>query len=69
MGPKGIPKPIVAKLHEAFRKAMEDPEFISVLKKFDMTTYYLAPDDYEKYIHQEFERIGKLVKRLGLDKK
>lgn len=68
MGPKGIPKPIVAKLHDAFKKAMDDPEFHAVLKKFDMTTYYLNPEDYEKYIRGEFDRIEKLVQKLGLQK-
>ena len=69
IGPKGLPKPIVTRLHEAFKKAMDDPEFHAVLKKFDMTTYYLGPEDYEKYIRTEFDRIGILVKKLGLDKK
>jgi tripartite-type tricarboxylate transporter receptor subunit TctC len=69
IGPKGMPKPIVDKIHEAFKKSMDDPEFLGVLKKMDMTTYYLGPNDYEKYIHQEFDRIEKLVKKLGLDKK
>lgn len=68
IGPKGIPKPIVAKLHDAFRKAIDDPEFQSALKKFDMTTYYLNTADYEKYIRQDFDRIGKLVQKLGLNK-
>ena len=69
IGPKGMPKPIVAKLHDAFKKAMDDPEFLSIMKKMDMDGYYLNPEDYEKYIRQEFDRIEKLVKKLGLDKK
>ncbi len=69
IGPKGMPKPIVAKLADAFRKAMDDPEFISVMKKFDMDNYYLGTGDYEKYMKADFENIGKLVKKLGLDKK
>jgi len=47
---------------------MDDPEFLNVMKKFDMNNYYLGPADYEKYIRQEFERIEKLVKKLGLEK-
>jgi tripartite-type tricarboxylate transporter receptor subunit TctC len=69
IGPKGIPKPIVAKLHEAFKKAMDDPDFQAVMKKLDMTPLYLNSEDYEKYVRQDSERIGKLVKKLGLDKK
>jgi tripartite-type tricarboxylate transporter receptor subunit TctC len=69
IGPKGIPKPIVAKLHDAFKKAMDDPDFQAVMKKLDMTPLYLNSEDYEKYVRQDSERIGKLVKKLGLDKK
>jgi len=47
---------------------MDDPDFLAVLKKMDMTTYYLNPEDYEKYIQQEYDRIEKLVKKLGLQK-
>jgi len=68
IGPKGIPQPIVTKIHDAFKKSMDDPEFLNVMKKFDMNNYYLGPADYEKYIRQEFERIEKLVKKLGLEK-
>jgi tripartite-type tricarboxylate transporter receptor subunit TctC len=69
IGPKGMPKPIVSKLAEAFRKAMDDPEFVAVMKKFDMDFYYLGTEDYEKYMKADFENIGKLVQKLGLDKK
>jgi tripartite-type tricarboxylate transporter receptor subunit TctC len=69
IGPKGMPKPIVAKIHDAFRKAMEDPDYKAIMKKFDMNDYYLDTEDYAKYMRSDFENIEKLVKKLGLDKK
>jgi tripartite-type tricarboxylate transporter receptor subunit TctC len=69
IGPKGMPKPIVAKLADAFKKAMDDPEYKAVMKKFDMNNYYLDTEDYSKYMKSDFENIEKLVKKLGLDKK
>ena len=69
IGPKGMPKPVVARVHEAFRKALDDPEFLAVMKKFDMDVMYLNPEEYEKYMRSDSERIEKLVKKLGLDKK
>jgi tripartite-type tricarboxylate transporter receptor subunit TctC len=69
IGPKGIPKPIVAKLHDAFKKAMDEPEFKAIMKKLDMSENYLNSEDYNKYMRQDFEQVGKLVKKLGLDKK
>jgi tripartite-type tricarboxylate transporter receptor subunit TctC len=69
IGPKGIPKPIVAKLHEALKKSLDDPDYLSILKKFDMSLNYLGPEDLEKAIRQESEQIKRVVQNLGLDKK
>jgi tripartite-type tricarboxylate transporter receptor subunit TctC len=69
MGPKGIPRPIVQRLHDAFHRSMDDPEFQAVMTKFDMANLYLSPEDYEKFMRQDYEKIGRLVKTLGLDKK
>lgn len=68
IGPKGIPKPIVARLADAFRKALDDPDFLSIMKKMDMPTFYLDTEGYEKYLRSDFEDVGKLVQKLGLDK-
>jgi tripartite-type tricarboxylate transporter receptor subunit TctC len=68
IGPKGLPKPMVQKLHDAFKKAVDDPEFLAVMKSFDMSTLYLNSEDYEKFIRQDSERIQKLVQKLGLHK-
>jgi tripartite-type tricarboxylate transporter receptor subunit TctC len=69
IGPKGMPKPIVMKLDEAFKKAMDDQEFLEVMKKFDFAPAYLKSEDYEKFLRQDSERFRKLVEKLGLQKK
>jgi tripartite-type tricarboxylate transporter receptor subunit TctC len=69
IGPKGMPKPIVTKLHDAFKKSLDDPDYLSILKKYDMTLNYLGPEDLDKAIRQESEQIKRVVKNLGLDKK
>jgi len=69
VGPKGIPKSIVEKLHDSFRKAMDDPEFQSALKKFDMDRVYMNPADYEKFSRQDSERVEKIIQKLGLQQK
>ncbi len=68
IGPKGMAKPVVAKLHDAFKKALDEPEFVEAMKKFDMNTYYLNSENYAKYMKQDFESIKKLVEKLGLNK-
>jgi len=69
VGPKGMPKPIVEKLHDSFRKAMDDPEFQSALKKFDMDRVYMNSEEYEKFVRQDSERVEKIIKKLGLPQK
>lgn len=69
MGPKGIPKPVVKKLEEAFRKAMDDANFQAVMKQFDFSLAYLGSDDYTKLVREDSDRIRNLVKKLGLEKK
>jgi len=61
IGPKGMPRPIVAKLADAFKKAMNEREFLEVMKKFDMPSFYADTEDYAKYLKGEFESIEKLV--------
>ena len=56
MGPKGLPKPIVKKLHDAFKKAMDDPEYQAVLNRLDMWTVYLSSEDLEKMSRVESEQ-------------
>ena len=68
IGPKGMPKPVVARLADAFKKALDDPEFLSVMKKMDMPTEYLDTEGYDRYLRSDFENIGKLVQKLGLNK-
>jgi len=69
IGPKGIPEPIVKKLHEAFKGALNDPEFLAILKKFDMLLLYLNSEDSEKADLQESEKLGRIVRKLGLQMK
>ncbi|MBI5440854.1 MAG: tripartite tricarboxylate transporter substrate binding protein [Deltaproteobacteria bacterium] len=69
VGPKGLPKPIVQKLEAAYRKAMQDPEVLAVVKQYDLTPLYLGADDYARAAQQEYDWSGKLVKKVGLEKK
>ncbi len=69
IAPKGIPKAYVQKLHDAFKKAMEDSSFQEALKKLDLLQLYYNSEDSEKFARQDFERYEKIVQRLGLQQK
>jgi len=59
----------VTRLHDAFKKSLDDPDYLSILKKYDMTLNYLSPEDLDKALIQESEQVKRIVQKLGLDKK
>ncbi|MGQ0684817.1 Bug family tripartite tricarboxylate transporter substrate binding protein [Bradyrhizobium sp.] len=68
-GPKGMDPKIVAKLHDAFKKALDDPAVIATLAKFDMVPNYKNTEDYKKAVVEVTESERKVVEKLGLAKK
>jgi tripartite-type tricarboxylate transporter receptor subunit TctC len=68
-GPKGMDPKIVAKLHDAFKKAIEDPAVIATLAKFDMVVNYKNTEDYVKFVGEVTESERKVIESLGLAKK
>jgi len=65
-GPKGMDPAVVKVLHDAFRKALENPEYQKTLEKFDQDAYYLNSADYAALAKKTFEEEREAVKRLGL---
>lgn len=66
VGPKDMPRPIVKKLHDAFRVAMSDPAYVSVLDKFNLENLYLNSDDTKKAVMGSIEPLGKMVTNLKI---
>ena len=48
-GPKGMPGPVVNKLRDALKKAMDDPEHISKLEGQGLAIKIMVGEEYEKY--------------------
>jgi len=48
-GPKGMPEPIVSKLRDVLKKAMEDPEHVSKLENQGLAIKIMAGEEYAKY--------------------
>ncbi len=68
-GPKGMDPKIVTKLHDAFKKALEDPAVVATLAKFDMVVNYKNTDDYRKFVAEVTDSERKVIDSLGLAKK
>jgi len=65
-GPKGMSEGVVKILHDAFKKGMEDPMFVALLKKLEQEPIYQSTEDYRAYIERELVVQRQLVEELGL---
>ena len=65
-GPKGMDPKVVKILHDAFRKAMDDPKVLAMLEKFDQPVIYMSGEDYTKFAKKTMEEEKPLIERLGM---
>ncbi len=68
-GPKGMDPKVVKILHDAFKKAMDDPKVLAMLEKFDQPVIYMNGEDYTKFAKKTIEEEKPLIERLGMSVK
>jgi tripartite-type tricarboxylate transporter receptor subunit TctC len=68
-GPKGMDAKYVKFLHDAFKKAIEDPGYQKVLERLDQENYYLSTEDYTRRVKVWYEEEKANVERVGLSLK
>ncbi len=68
-GPKGMDPKVVARLHDAFKKAIENPEVIKILERFEMVPNYKNSADYKLAVDEQIKLEKALLERIGLLKK
>jgi len=66
VGPKGMDPKVVKILHDAFKKAIDDPENAKVLQMLDQVYWYKSPDEYTRWAAETFVSEKALIERLGL---
>jgi tripartite-type tricarboxylate transporter receptor subunit TctC len=62
--PKGTPPDVIQKLHDSFKKAMDDPEFQAKAKEMSILLSYLGPKDFGALMARDDEFLGKLIKGM-----
>lgn len=67
-GPKGMDPKVVKVLHDAFQRAMDDPAVLKAIERAGMERYYMAGEEYMKWVRRVAEEERKAVARLGLNK-
>ncbi len=68
-GPAGMDPAIVKTLHDAFRKAMQEPAHDEVMQKIGFVEDYLDTEAYEKFVLRFMDEQKAMVEELGLAKK
>jgi tripartite-type tricarboxylate transporter receptor subunit TctC len=68
-GPKGMDPKIVKILHDAFKKALEDPAVIAALERYDMVPRYMGTDEYSNFVKQVIAQETAALSKIGLLKK
>ena len=65
-GPRDLPEPIVQRLADAFRKALEDPETLKLFDSLKKDPWVISPAAYTAWAKATVEQERKMVERAGL---
>ena len=64
--PRGTPPAVIQRLHDGFKKAMEEPSYVQALARYDMLPMYMSSAGYAKFAQETFLKEKALVEKLGL---
>ena len=68
-GPKSMQADVVQKLHDAFKRAIEDKSVIEMMAKYDMVPRYLDMIAYRRAVEVSIESERPTLEKLGLARK
>ena len=64
--PKGMDPALTKRLHDAFKKTLEDPAVLAAFEKYDQSVIYMNTADYTKFIADQYVKEKVIIERLGL---
>ena len=65
-GPRGMDPRTVKALHDAFRRALDDPEFQKTVERYDNVLSYLNTEDYTRWARAQYAAEKTVVEKFGL---
>ena len=68
-GPKGMEPAVTQKLHDAFKKTLEDPAVLASFDKYDQSVIYMNPADYTRFARDQYAKERVIIERIGLANK
>jgi tripartite-type tricarboxylate transporter receptor subunit TctC len=69
IAPKGLPDPIFQKVHDAFKKASEQPDFLKIMEANNLPYEYKSRAQLEKDVPAQFEWYKNILQKWGIGKK
>jgi tripartite-type tricarboxylate transporter receptor subunit TctC len=68
VGPKGMDPAVVKVLHDAFKKALDDPKHAEIMAQLNQEVWYRSGEDYARWARETYVKDKRLIERLGLVK-
>ena len=65
-GPKGMDPAVTARLHDAFKKTLDDPAVLATFDKYDQSVIYMNTDTYTKFARDSYATEKATIERLGM---
>ena len=66
VGPAGMEQAVVKTVHDAVKRAMDDPEFVALLETLGQEPIYMSSDAYRKYALEAIPFQKAVVEKYGL---
>jgi tripartite-type tricarboxylate transporter receptor subunit TctC len=66
VGPKGMPRDVVKVLHDAFKKSLDDPDYLKMLAQLDQPAWYMSSEDYARWAGDMLKSERATIERVGL---
>lgn len=65
-GPKGMDPRTVKILHDAIKKAIDEPVYLQAVERIEQNRWYRSTEDYEKYARETYAKEKVAMERLQL---
>ncbi len=65
-GPKGMDPAVITKLHDAFKKTLDDPAVLATFEKYDQPVMYMGTEAYTKFARDSYASEKLTIERLGM---
>ena len=65
-GPRGMDPAVVKTLHDAFKRALDDPNLLKAFERYDQPVKYMSGAEYTAYARNQFEQDRVMMEKLGL---